>query len=802
MFDTLFEYLFKYPRLAYERGDIVWSGSWSPLLLAVGFVVGAGLVVWSYRWGRARTGAATAWTLALLRATGFAILIVCLLRPTLVLSTAVPQQNVVAIVIDDSRSMGIEDQDERARGLAARAEFASPESSLLGEIEERFVVRHFRFSALTERLRDSNALSSSGNRSLIGSALDFVRQELATLPLSGIVLVSDGGDQDPEALEDALLGLRAEGIPVHAVGVGRERLDPDVEIERVDIPRTVIKGSTIIADVVVAHTGLGGSSIPVNLEEGGTILAAEQVELTGSSGSATIRIPFRLDDPGVRNLRIRVPTQDGEVVEENNYRDADVQVRDGREKILYYEGQPRFEVGFLRQAVRGDENLQVVVLQRTGEDRYVRLDVDSGDELSGGFPSTREELFEYRALILGSVEASSFSPDQLRMIVDFVDRRGGSLLVLGGPSSLAEGGFAGTALAPLFPVEIEEPPGGVAEVEDFWATVHLAPTRNGLLHPALRLSDEEASQGGEDDDEGGALGGRVPPPGSSDAEGQVVTDWADLPALTTVNLIGVPRPGATVLLEGEVEEVFGTRAPSDYGIEPSPLFAFQRYGAGISSMLAVHDTWLWQMHSDISLEDQTHERFWQQVLRWLVQEVPEPLEVVATEARVAPSQPVELVARVMSEEYLPVNDARVTARITDPFGAEQELELTWNLDRDGEYRGSFLPALDGPYEVEVDALDGERLLVSPSLRVQAGVLDEELRSGSMRGNLLRRVASETGGQFYTMDALSGLPEALRYTDRGTVVQEERDLWDLPVFFFLLIGLLLLEWVVRRRRGLV
>ena len=798
MLEQLFEYLFKYPLLAYERGDIVWSGTWSPLWLAVGFVVGAGLVVWSYRWGRARTGVVTAWTLTLIRATGLAILTVCLLRPTLVLSTAVPQENVVAIIIDDSRSMGIEDQDDLARGVAAQTTFASGESELLGEIEERFIVRHFRFSALTERLRDSKELGSLGNRSLIGSALDFVRQELATLPLSGIVLVSDGGDQEPSALEDAILGLRAEGIPVHAVGVGRERLDPDVEIERVDIPRTAIQGSTVIADVVVAHTGLGGSSVPVNLEEGGTILATERVELTGDTGSTTVRISFILDDPGVRNLRVRVPTQDGEVVEENNYRDTHIRVRDGREKVLYYEGQPRFEVGFLRQAIRGDDNLQVVVLQRTGEDRYIRLDVDSGDELSGGFPSTREELFEYRALILGSVEASSFSPDQLRMIVDFVDRRGGSLLVLGGPSSFAEGGFAGTALAPLFPAEIDEPIGGVADVEDFWATIKLSPTRNGLMHPALRLRDEELLGG---DDEVAPLGG-VGPAGDSEGDEQLVTPWEDLPALTTVNLIGEPRPGATVLLEGTVEEVFGNRAGVNYGLEPSPVFAFQRYGAGISAMLAVHDTWLWQMHSDISLEDQTHERFWQQVLRWLVQEVPGPLELVATETRVAPAQPVELVARVMSEEYLPVNDARVTARITDPFGAEQELELTWNLDRDGEYRGSFLPALDGPYEVEVEAVDETRVLVSPSLRVQAGVLDEELRSGAMRGNLLRRVASETGGRFYTMDDLSGLPEALRYTDRGTVVQEERDLWDLPVFFFLLISLLVAEWIVRRRRGLV
>ena len=448
--------------------------------------------------------------------------------------------------------------------------------------------------------------------------------------------------------------------------------------------------------------------------------------------------------------------------------------------------------------MQDDENLQVVVLQRTGEDRYVRLDVDSGDELSGGFPNTREELFEYRALILGSVEASSFSPDQLRMIVDFVDRRGGGLLVLGGPASLAEGGFAGTALAPLFPVELADPVDDGEGVEDFWVTVRLLPTRSGATHPALQLADQSVSDGDDGDS---------PSPGavaddSPDSDTPTVTQWEDLPALTTVNLVGEARPGATVLLEGEVEEVFGVRADPSYGDEPPPVFVFQRYGAGVSAILAVHDTWLWQMHAEIPLEDQTHERFWKQVLRWLVQEVPEPLEVSATSTRVAPAQPVELVTRVSSEEYLPVNDARVTARITDPFGAEQELELTWNLDRDGEYRGSFLPALDGPYEVEVDAIDGDRMLVAPPLHIQAGVLDEELRSGAMRGNLLRRVASETGGQFYTMDRLDGLPEALRYTDRGTVVQEERDLWDLPLFFYLLIGLLFAAWIVRRRRGLV
>jgi hypothetical protein len=158
-----------------------------------------------------------------------------------------------------------------------------------------------------------------------------------------------------------------------------------------------------MADVVVAHTGLGGRTVAVNLEEDGRILASESVEFEGSGGSNTVRIPVTLESAGVRSLTVRVAAQPNEVVPDNNQLGVHIRVRDERDKILYYEGQPRDEVGFLRRAVEDDQNLQVVVLQRTGEDRYVRLDVDSGDELAGGFPRTREELFEYRGLILGSV---------------------------------------------------------------------------------------------------------------------------------------------------------------------------------------------------------------------------------------------------------------------------------------------------------------------------------------------------------------------------------------------------------------
>jgi uncharacterized membrane protein len=129
---------------------------------------------------------------------------------------------------------------------------------------------------------------------------------------------------------------------------------------------------------------------------------------------------------------------------ENNRREVLIRVADREEKILYFEGEPRFEVKFLRRAVDGDHNLRVVTLLRTSENKFYRVGVDDAEELSGGFPKTREELYKYRGLILGSIEASFFSAEQLRMIGEFVSERGGGLLMLGGRHSFSEGGYAGT----------------------------------------------------------------------------------------------------------------------------------------------------------------------------------------------------------------------------------------------------------------------------------------------------------------------------------------------------------------------
>src|SRR5205814_1402534 len=226
-------------------------------------------------------------------------------------------------------------------------------------------------------------------------------------------------------------------------------------------------------------------------------------------------------------------------------------VRDRKEKILYCEGEPRPEMKFINRAVTDDKNLNVTILQRTAENKYYRINPSNKDELIGGFPKTREELFAYRGLILGTVEAAAFTPEQLRMIADFVSKRGGGLLMLGGRRSFAEGGWTGTPVGEALPVVLDVKPNiSLSELA-------VRPTRAGTTSPVTQIaSDEPTSQ----------------------------KRWNELPPLTTVNPVHTVKPGATLLLSA-----------LDSKKQDQVVLASQRYGRGKTIAFPVQDSWQWRM---------------------------------------------------------------------------------------------------------------------------------------------------------------------------------------------------------------
>ncbi|MCA1789302.1 MAG: glutamine amidotransferase [Thioalkalivibrio sp.] len=690
---------------------------------------------------------------------GRALVVFALLQPTLVVSSVIPQQNFVGVLIDDSRSMSLTDRNGTARSDFVSAELAPADGNLAEALSERFVLRYFRFSDIARRMESVGELGFTGPRTDLAAALDAARQELSGVPLSGLVVVSDGADTGERPITEALVPLQAAGVPVFTVGLGDEVITPDIEVGRVELPRTVLVGTTIMVDVVVTQHGMGRASVPVIVENDRRILAEETIEL-GPDGEPTVaRVGFQLDQPGPHRVRFRIPVQPGERVNRNNAREVLVDVRGDREKILYFEGEPRFEVKFTRRAVEDDENLQLVVLQRTADSKFLRLSVSDSTELQFGFPTSREELYRYRALVLGSVEASHFTNDQLRMIADFVSERGGGLLFLGGHSALAEGGWAGTPVDEIMPVVLGQP------AHDFFSEVKVRPTPAGMAHPTVQL----------------------------DAALDEVSDrWDALPPLTIVNPVTAIKPGATTLLSGS-----GAGLSTD-----QVVLAFQRYGRGKAAAFTVQDSWLWQMHADVPIEDQSHQAFWQQMLRWLVDGVPTPVAAAPSRERVDPGSPVRITAMISDSTYIEVNDASVVARITDPLGAIEEVPLAWTVERNGEYAVDFRPTVEGDYEVAIAADRSDAPLGSSATHFRVGPGDEEYFGAGRRTRLLERIAQDTGGRAYTPATVSTLPEDISVTGAGVTLIEERDLWDMPILFLAMLLLMGAEWGFRRIRGLV
>lgn len=766
MIAALFTFLFKYPRLVYEQGRFVFGASRSMWLTAL--VVGALALyaLWTYRQVAALSGRDRARLLAL-RVALLLVLLVALLRPMLLLKVAVPQQNFVGIILDDSRSMQVADYNGQPRSAFVTQELARTNAPLLTALGKRFNLRVFRFSSSAERLQSTADLTFDGTATRLGDALDRARSELSGLPVAGLIVATDGSDNAERTIDASIAGLKAQGMPVFAVGIGRDRLTRDVQVTRVEAPPRALKGSSLVLDVLITQVGYAGAKVALTVEDAGRIVGSQDVTLPGDGESATVKVRLKTADVGPRLFQFRIAPQPKEEVVLNNARDVLIEVVNRREKILYVEGEPRPEPKFIRQAAGLDDNLQVVLLQRTAEatsntpDKYWRAGVDGPDELKDGFPTSKEELFKYRGVILGNMEASAFSADQLRMLGEYVDVRGGGLLMLGGPRSFAEGGWAGTPVDDALPVVLDRGSRGPQYPP---AEIVVKPTRIGAGHPSLQITEKDAD---------------------------AAAKWRDLPPLTSLNPIRDAKPGATVLLTG-VDE----RSREQIAL------AVQRYGRGKALALTPQDTWLWRMHARMDVKDQTHHLLWQRLLRWLVDGVPDRVMVTAAPGRVQKGEPVTITATVVDPEYKGINDARVTARLTAASGAAQDVPMEWTVEHDGEYRARFTPAENGVYQVSVggttkDGKDTTRGTAS----VRVAPSDAEYFDAAMRRPLLERLAAETEGRFFEAADVSTLPDAIAYSGKGITVTEERELWDMPLLLAALLALMSGEWWMRRQRGL-
>jgi hypothetical protein len=201
------------------------------------------------------------------------------------------------------------------------------------------------------------------------------------------------------------------------------------------------------------------------------------------------------------------------------------------------------------------------------------------------------------------------------------------------------------------------------------------------------------------------------------------------------------------------------------------------------------------------VDDDTYSRFWRQMLRWITSDSPDRVVISLATDKANPRSPIPIRATVMDSIFIARNDAKVVAHITSDSGVSRDLPLDWAIDRDGEYRGTFTPDQGGIYSIHVTATLPNGVSAGDTSFVRVADLNTEYFDAEMREPLLKRMATETGGKFYTPETAGTLADDVALSKHGVTVVNQMDLWDMPAIFLLLVALVTAEWSYRKARGL-
>ena len=460
----MFPFLFKYPIPVFSKGQFVLLGTWPGwvlLLLIVACMAGLALLIWSrlpqaaQNIGRWRAGAV--W---LLQSLLIATVLVLLWQPAITVAELAPQQNVIAVVLDDSRSMAIADSGSDGKQPREAAAEKALEDGVLAGLQKKFQVRLYRLDSRVARAAALQEIQPGAPATHINDSLRQLATETSDLPVGAVVLLSDGSENsaDGDLSLETINALRNRRIPVHTVGFGKEQAAHDVELNDVRVAFRAMANSRIPATVTFHQRGYAGSQALLVVRDGDKTVGSREVTL-GADGTTQVEtVFFSPGEAGAKTLHFSLGPLAGEENAANNSITRLVSVTDDKRRILYVEGEPRWEYKFIRRAEDDDKIVQVASMLRTTENKIYRQGISDPKELENGFPVRPEDLFGYQGIILGSVEAGYFTPLQQELLREFVDRRGGGLLFLGGRFSLGDGGWGGSSLRDLLPTDSAQQP--------------------------------------------------------------------------------------------------------------------------------------------------------------------------------------------------------------------------------------------------------------------------------------------------------------------------------------------------------
>lgn len=741
--------------------------------------------------------------LALARLVVLSLIVAALFEPTAELTETHTTKPRLAVLVDVSKSMSIQDQRKRPEDIVeaataldylpfsettdtdkalleldgkqrqevaaasridlAKSLLSKPAKSMLNDLSKDVDISYYTFGESMRMLTDNQSEATSALSGLEanenGTSITNALKELSNIdraaPLSGVVLLSDGLDTSSKRADEALSDLGRYGIPVYPVPMGITDPD-DVSIRNVIIQEVAFAGDKVPVRVQIRSKGYEKRIADVTVLLNDQPVATRSISLLGGIQFEDLFFNVDVQEKGAAKIEVSIAPFADEATAENNQTQRSVRVVNEKINVLCMEGSARWEYRYLRAMLKRDPRINATFIAT----RATAAMANSSSEYIARFPNKREDAFKYDLVILGDVDAKFFTPDEFARLEELIRERGGSLLMLCG-SRFAPTSYAGTPVESMLPVNFD-PEGKWQVVDD---SVHPVLTPEGRSSLVMTLEHER-----EKND-------RV---------------WTRVAPLDRIPPFLSAKPGATVL--AEISDSL-TRS------ERYPLVAWHRYGTGKCMVMGTDRLWLLRFKTG----DKYHWRAWSQAIQFLtlsrLMGEHKRVRLETDQSIYQSDDQIQLYAHVLDDAYDPINQSGFEVNITRLDAADapaQSITLRPDLTSPGLYGGYFSPPTSGRYQMLANDADLE---ISSSTEFQVIDTNDEMASSDMQSTRLQKMADLSGGKYLVATQLSELPNLINRDPHTTTVRTDRSLWDNGWILLLLVSLMGFEWIVRRKYDL-
>ncbi len=723
-------------------GTLHWSFQISPGRVALLAVLLA-MAIWMMIRHVRRAGDRATRRLEMLRALILVLLGITWLQPEVVRRFESPERMRVAVLCDVSPSMETPDVEDGAQGRIRRSEWvrAAVTGELYAALADRYEV-DVREVCTPAAAPDGKAATDlhAALESVLGSA-DSLR---------AVVLLSDGDWNAGPPPSLAAGRLRALGIPVYTITVGRPSPLPDMSLETVAIPSYALAEERVGIPVEVRNRMDREVRTEVRLIEDGRVVDRQTIRLAPQSRSR-VRLSVRPATPGDAEWTIEVPPEPEETDLENNRRRARVPIRREVLRVLLADTLPRWEYRYLRNALIRDPGTDVKCWLA-----HPQLGPGGGRDYLPAFPSSREEISGFDVVVLGDIGVGEggLTAAQAADIRGLVEHQGGGLILIAGRQG-HQASLARTDLGDLLPVDFDatHPRGQSSPIEGRFEL-----TPDSREHPLVQLADD---------------------PAANDLL------WRALPGFFWHASVR-SRPGADVL-------AVHAMARNEQG--RVPLIVVRPAGLGRVLFMGTDAVWRWRQ----GVEDTYHYRFWGQVIRWMAHR-----RHIAHAAGLrwftVPERP-RVGDRTRLQAIVPAEGGRaaagVEAEVVAPDGQPTRLMLAPTEPTWGLHEGLWTPTRAGPHRLAVrDGASGRE--VAGTIEVTEAVLE---RTGeAARPEVMREIAAVSGGRSAFAAEAASLLTHIRSLPAREPTEERLRIWCHPVWGGAIGLAMVVYWIARKLAG--